>query len=115
MNNDYQKREAKRIREQYVEKEETKLEQLRRLDRKVKLPAEIFVYSFGIIGSLVLGLGMCLAMKVMGDLMALGIVIGCIGIIMIGINYPSYKKMLNSRKKKYGKQIIDLSDSLINS
>ena len=42
--------------------------------------------------SLVLGFGMCLSMEVIGDNVVLGIIIGIIGIIGVGLNYPIYKK-----------------------
>ena len=40
---------------------------LKKLDNKVKTPVNIFTYTFGIISALILGLGMCLCMKVIGD------------------------------------------------
>ena len=113
MTNQTNKTEAEKIREQYLEKGETDLDRLRKLDRKVKRPAEIFAYIFGIAGALVLGVGMCLAMKVIGNLMPLGIAIGCVGIAMVSVNYPIYESMLKSRKKKYAEQVLSLSDELL--
>lgn len=49
-----------------LQKKESKVIALKKLDRKAKLPASIFVYTNGIIMSLILGLGMCLAMNVIG-------------------------------------------------
>ena len=66
------------------------------------------------IGALVLGVGLCLAMKVIGDLMALGIVIGIVGIAMVSVNYLIYRAILKSRKKKYADQVMALSDALLN-
>lgn len=91
----------------------TKLEELKALDKKVKVPARIFAYIFGIIGSLVLGVGMCLAMEVIGDAMIAGVIIGLIGIAMVVINYPWYHKILNKRKAKYSSLIIAKSDELL--
>ncbi|MBQ7798341.1 MAG: dihydropteridine reductase, partial [Clostridia bacterium] len=71
----------------------TKFEELKALDKKVKVPVRIFAYIFGIIGTLVLGVGMCLAMKVIGDMMVAGVIIGLLGIVMVVINYPWYHKM----------------------
>ena len=42
-----------------------------------------------------------------------GIVIGLIGILMVSVNYPIYKSILNSRKKKYSEQILSLSDKIM--
>lgn len=108
--------EVARIRQEYTEKENQKLDKLRALDRKVKLPAEIFAYSFGTVGSLVLGTGMCLAMGVIGNgLMIPGIVIGCLGIAAVSVNYFIRNKILASRKKKYAEQIMALSDEILNA
>ena len=111
--NNYEQVKVEHIRQQYMEQKPTKLDVLKELDKKVKRPAQIFTYTFGTIGSLVLGTGMCLAMKIIGDMMALGIVVGVVGIAMVSVNYPLYKKILNSRKKKYGKEIIELSNELL--
>ncbi len=102
------------IKAQYAAKENTKLDQLKALDKKVKRPAQIFTYTFGTVGALVLGTGMCLAMKVIGNSMPLGIVIGVAGIAMVSANYWLYKKWLGARKRKYAKQVIQLSDNLLN-
>lgn len=103
-----------RIRASYTPKERTKLDELKTLDKKVKRPAKIFAYVFGSLSSLVLGTGMCLAMKVIGDSMVLGIGIGLLGILLVSINYPMYKSILKNRKKKYANQIFELSNSLLN-
>ena len=55
---------------------------LRKLDRKAKMPATIFTYTFGILSALITGIGMCLSMKVIanGNLMfILEIIIGMNG------------------------------------
>mgnify|MGYP006896624612 CR=1 FL=1 len=103
-----------RIRASYTEKEVTKLDQLKELDKKVKRPAQIFTYIYGSLTSLVLGTGMCLAMKIIGNSMALGIGIGLVGIALTLSTYPIFKAILKRRKNKYAKQIFELSDSLLN-
>ena len=52
---------AEYIANEYSAKNESKVIALKKLDRKAKLPADIFVYTNGIIMSLILGLGMCLS------------------------------------------------------
>ena len=108
----------KEIKESYEEKSKTKYDELIALNKKVGLPAYIFAYTFGVIASLILGLGMCLAMQVIGagtPMMVLGIVIGIIGIIMVCVNYPIFRKILASRKKKYAPQILAISEELLNN
>lgn len=106
---------AQKIKDNYIKKEGlTKLEELKALDKKVKKPALIFAYVYGVLGSLILGLGMCLAMKVLGDIMVLGIIIGLVGIAMVATTYPIYQKMLAARKEKYSSEIISKSNELLN-
>ena len=103
---------AEHIANEYSKKSESKVVALKKLDRKAKRPAEIFAYTNGIIMTLIFGLGMCLAMKVIGNSFVLGIVIGVIGMIGIGLNYPMYKKILNSYKEKYSYDIIKLAKEI---
>lgn len=102
-----------KIRADYEEKQPTKLDQLKALDKKVKRPADIFAYTYGSVASLVLGFGMCMAMKVLFDAMALGIVVGIAGIAMAASTYPLYKAILKARKKKYAQEVFELSDSIL--
>lgn len=108
-----EKEYANQIKNQYTEHTDTDVEKLIALDKKVKLPANIFAYTFGTIGSLVLGFGMCLAMKVLWDLMPLGIGIGLVGIAMVSANYFIYKAILKSRKNKYASQVLELSNQIM--
>ena len=100
---------AESIAKEYAPKENSKIVALRKLDKKAKRPANVFAYTFGIIFSLVFGTGMCLAMKVIGNHMLLGIIIGTVGILGCCVNYPIYKKMLENGKKKYAYDIVELA------
>ena len=103
---------AESIAKDYAPKESSKLVALKKLDNKAKLPATIFTYSWGIVSALVFGTGMCLAMQVIGGGLAgmvLGIVVGIVGMIGCGINYPIYKKMLEKGKAKYAYEIVELA------
>lgn len=105
---------AQKIHTEYSEKKSSDVDTLCELDKKVKMPANIFAYVFGVIGALVLGTGMCFAMKVIGNIMAVGIIIGILGIAMVSVNYPIYKMILKSRKAKYSKEILELSEKIMN-
>ena len=100
---------AESIAKDYAPKDNSKIVALRKLDNRAKLPATIFTYSCGIISSLIFGTGMCLAMKVIGNSMVLGIIIGIIGLIGCGVNYPIYKRMLEKDKAKYAYEIVELA------
>lgn len=113
--NEKEKKYVEKTMSNYQEKKETKLEELRELDKKVMRGPTCFASVFGAIGALILGFGMCIAMEViLPGLMWLGIVIGCIGIIMVCINYSIYKKMVQKNKEKYAEQIVQLSNDLLN-
>ena len=103
---------AESIAKEYAPKDNSKIIALKKLDKKAKLPATIFTYTFGIISSLVVGTGMCLSMQIIGNgtlFMVLGIIIGIVGFIGCGINYPVYKKMLEKGKAKYAYEIVELA------
>ena len=109
---------VEKIRSQYTEQEHTDLDALKALDAKVKKPANVFGYTCGSIGTIVMGAGMSLVMTDIGAMLGMtettipGIVIGVLGLAMVLVTYPLYKKVLNSRKKKYAHQIMELSDRI---
>ena len=111
---------VQKIRTEYTEKENTQLDELKKLDAKVRKPADVFAYVFGCISALIMGSGMSLVMTDIGEIigventMVYGIVIGTVGMLMSIINYPVFKKILNSRRKKYANEIIALSDKILN-
>ncbi len=110
---------VQKIRTQYTERESTQLDELMALDKKVKMPANVFAYIFGTVGAVVMGAGMSLVMTDIGSIfgidssMTVGIVTGIIGLLMAIVNYPIHKAVLFSRKKKYAAQIIELSEKIM--
>lgn len=106
---------AQKIAGEYAPQDTSKVVALKKLDRKAKSKANIFGYTFGVVMALVLGVGMCLAMQVIGGgtlWMVAGIVIGVIGIGGVSINYPIYKKLLESGKKQYAFEIMQLAKEI---
>ena len=120
MNKNEQEFLIQKIRTQYTEKEHTDLDELKELDVKVKRPAVVFAYVFGIIAAIIMGAGMSLVMTDIGEMLGIskpmipGIVIGIVGMLMSIVNYPIYKRFLESRRKKYADKIIALSDKIMN-
>ena len=110
---------VQKIRTQYTEKEHTGLDELKELDTKVKRPANVFAYIFGSISAIIMGAGMSLVMTDIAEIVGIqnpmlyGIIIGIIGMFMAIINYPIYKGILGSRRKKYADKIIALSDKIM--
>ena len=111
---------AQKIRTQYMEKTPSELDKLRELDAKVKRPANVFAYIFGSASAIIMGTGMSLVMTDIGATVGItkafvpGVVIGVLGLGMALLTYPMYKGILNSRKKKYGAEILALSDKIMN-
>ena len=110
---------VEKIRSQYTEQEHTELDELKALDAKVKKPAKVFGYTYGSIGAIVMGAGMSLVMTDIGSVLGMnetlipGIAVGVVGMGMALSTYPIYKKILNSRKKKYADRIMELSDRIM--
>ena len=100
---------AEAIAKDYAPKDNSKIIALKKLDNRAKLPAIIFTYSCGIISALIFGTGMCMAMQEISGGMIMGIIIGIIGLIGCGVNYPIYKKMLEKGKSKYAYEIVELA------
>ena len=115
--------EIKAIRKKYAAPEETedKMAQLRRLDAAVTQKATVVSLVFGVIGALVLGLGMSLAMTDLGEIlgafrgmaMLLGIVIGIVGIVLVSLAYPLYNRIVKKEREKIAPEIIRLTDELM--
>ena len=109
-----------KIRTQYTENKQTELDELKALDSKVKRPANVFAYVFGSISAIIMGAGMSLVMTEIGEIVGIadpmipGIAIGVVGMVLAIINYPIYKAIMKSRKKKYATAILELSEKLIN-
>ena len=120
MNKNDQQFMAQKIRTQYMEKEASELDALRELDAKVKRPANVFAYIFGSISAIIMGAGMSLVMTDIGSTIGMestmvpGSIIGIVGMLMVLVNYPMYKGILGSRKKKYSAEILKLSDKIMN-
>jgi len=103
-----------------MEKEATELEVLRRLDAKVRRPANVFAYAFDTVSVIIMGTGMYLVMTDIGAMVGIdaatvpGIVIGILGMIMSLVNCPICKGILDTCKNKYRTGILALSDRIMN-
>ena len=115
--------EIKAIRKKYAAPEETedKMAQLRRLDAGVTQKAQAVSLVFGVIGALILGMGMSLAMTDIGRMVGLlggmamlvGILIGIVGIVLISVAYPIYNRIIKKEREKIAPEIIRLTDELM--
>lgn len=112
--------ELKRIRSKYMPREESKLDQLYRLDAGVTRKATIYSVTVGVIGALILGSGMSLTMTDIGAVLGLGrmampsgIMIGIVGMGLMGLAYPVYFRVLKKERSKIAPEILRLTDELM--
>ena len=104
--------EIKKIRQKYLPREETtdKMELLRKLDKSAETPGIIVSLILGIVGTLLLGVGMCCVMVWTKYL--LGVIVGVVGIITLSFAYPAYKKITKRRRELVAPEILRLTDEL---
>ncbi len=108
-----ERREIDNIRRQYepTEKTETKLDRLRRLDARVKNTANLWGLVTGVLGVLIFGTGLACVLEF--DRLMLGIILSAVGAIPTALAYTVYAWVLERQKKKYGKEIVRLSEELL--
>lgn len=105
-------KEVQEIRKRYLPQEESKLDELKRLDRCVQDSGVMESLIVGIGGMLIFGLGMCLAMEVIGNSMIWGILLGLVGATGMFAAYPVYRSVFKKAKAKYAPRILELTEEL---
>lgn len=113
--------ELKNILQKYQPKEETKMEQLRRLDAGVEKKATSASIGVGLIGALIFGTGMSLVTTDLGATlgfmpevnMAVGIVAGVIGLIGMCLAYPAHNRVIKKEREKIAPKILELTEELM--
>ena len=105
--------EIKKIREKYVPREPDKMEQLRSLDRRVTNKGTLISVTVGVIGTLLLGVGMCCTMLWAESFFVVGIIVGIIGIAVLSAAYPLYTHIIKKEREKIASEIIRLTDELM--
>ena len=113
-----QQQEVERIRKKYLPKEESKMDQLRKLHGIPTQKAQSVSLAVGIIGALIMGTGMSLAMtdlaSALGSLaMVIGIVVGVVGMVLVALAYPLYNRVLTREREKIAPEILKLTDELM--
>lgn len=105
--------EIQKIRKKYMAPEEDKMEQLRRLDRSVTQKGTAVSLIVGLIGSLMLGIGMCCCLVWENSWFVPGIIVGVIGIAVLAIAYPLYQCITRKEREKIAPEILRLTDELM--
>lgn len=113
-----QQEEVNQIRQKYAPAEPDKLEQLRALDAGVEKKASAVAIAVGVIGTLIFGIGMSLAMSDFGAILGsaaflVGVLIGLAGIAVLGCAYPLYNRALKKERAKIAPEILKLTDELM--
>lgn len=106
--------EIQKIREKYIiPKEESKFEELKRLDRQVQTSGIVPSLTVGILGFLLFGLGICMAAKIIGGNVILGVLFGFAGFITMLFAYPVYSSFYGKAKDKFVPRILELTSELV--
>ena len=116
-----QQQELEHIRSKYLLKEEDKMEKLRRLHRSASKKARGVAIVLGVIGALIMGTGMSLAMTELGEIlgtsgnmaMLIGIAVGIVGMILVALAYPVYNHTLKKERSRIAPEILRLTDELM--
>lgn len=104
--------EVLNIRKKYMPQEESKLDELKRLDNLVQTSGVTEGLCAGIGGCLIFGLGLCLAMEVIGHMVWLGVVLGLVGTMGMLSAFPIYRRFLSKAKAQYAPRILQLTEEL---
>ncbi|MGN0812153.1 MAG: hypothetical protein ACI4MQ_01400 [Candidatus Coproplasma sp.] len=109
-----ERREIESIRNAYLPQNEdkSKFQQLVALDKRVNNTARAVALSVGIVGLLIFGLGMSMVME--WGLYVWGAVVSLFGCAVMAVAYPLMRLTLNKLKQKYSKEILKLSEELLN-
>ena len=104
--------EVLNIRRKYLPQEESKLDELKRLDHLVQNSGVVESLCAGIGGCLIFGLGLCLAMEVIGHMIWLGVILGLVGTAGMIAAFPIYRKFFNKAMAQHRPRILELAAEL---
>lgn len=108
-----QQEEIQRIRKKYLPQEEDKMEQLRKLDRRVSQKGTTAALVVGVLGALIMGIGMSCAMVWMGAWFIPGIIIGVVGIVLLALAYPLYNHIIRKARERIAPEILRLTEEIM--
>ena len=104
-----QSKEAQMIRDKYLPREESALDELKRLDRAVDNAGMIPALTLGIMSCLVFGLGMCFALGALPKSMVLGVLFGTIGTVGMLL---VHRRCICKAKETHQARILELAAQL---
>ena len=107
-----QQDEIERIRRKYMPKETDELDELRRLDAEVTRPGTIAGLVLGIVGTLIFGAGMSMALVWTDTMLVAGVLVGIAGFVVLGMAYPMYHKITEKQRAKIAPKILELTEQM---
>lgn len=107
-----QQTELENIRKKYLPQEESKMDRLRRLDESVTHPGTMISIIVGIVGTLIMGFGMCLCLE--WSEFIPGVIVGIAGMAILAAAYPIYSKITQKQREKIAPEILRLTDEIEN-
>lgn len=108
-----QQEEIKRIRSKYEAPQEDKMAYLRRLDESAGKKGTMMSIVLGVVGTLILGLGMCCVLVWQNAWFIPGIVIGVVGLTVLSLAYPVYLQVTKKEREKIAPEILRLTEELL--
>ena len=111
---DGERKEIERIRREYLpDAHVEKMVRLRALHARVRNVPTALAVTLGVAGVLMFGLGM--SMVLAWNLLLAGSVVAAVGCVPMALAYPVYNAAVRAMKKKYGGEILRLSDELLHA
>lgn len=108
-----QQEEIEKIRKKYLPKEKDELAELKRLDEEVTRPGMIVGLALGVIGTLIFGAGMSMALVWTDTMLVAGVLVGIAGFVILGMAYPMYHKITENQKAKMAPRILKLTEQML--
>ena len=107
------RQEVEKIRNKYIETKESDFENLKRIDSKITNIATYVSILIGIISSVLFAFGLILCINF--SIYSLGLSFSFLSFIFMGLNPLINQIFLTSLRKKHSKEIIELSDKILNN
>lgn len=108
-----QQEEIKKIRSKYEAPQEDKMAYLRRLDEGVTKKGTMLSILLGVLGTLLLGVGMCCVLVWKTAWFVPGIIIGVVGIVLVSMAYPVYMQVTKKEREKIAPEVLRLTEELL--
>ena len=106
--------EMEEIRKKYISPEHSpsKLELMKKLDKKAESTGTMTAICIGLFGTMLLGIGLSLILEF--DNFITGIILGVLGMGLMASAFPIFRKVTEIQRKKIAPEILRLSEEIKN-